>query len=94
MIIVRNVFIAKPGQASKLAALFKHAAAIGNMPKHRILTDMTGEFNRVVLEYEVADLPGVEAEMKNYMTNQAVRDALAGYTDLYLTGSRELLQVV
>jgi hypothetical protein len=94
MIIVRNVFVAKPGQASKLAAQFKSAAAIGKMPKHRVLTDMTGDFNRVVLEYEVADLPGVEAEMKNYMTNQAVRDALAGYTDLYVTGSRELLQVV
>ena len=94
MIVVRNVFIAKPGQASKLAALFKHAAGIGNMPRHRVLTDMTGDFNRVVLEYEVADLPGVEAEMRNYMTNRAVRDALQGYTDLYLTGSRELLQVV
>ena len=94
MIVVRNVFIAKPGQASTLAAMFKRAAGIGNMPRHRVLTDMTGDFNRVVLEYEVDGLAGVEAEMKNYMTNQAVRDALKGYTDLYVTGSRELLQIV
>jgi hypothetical protein len=93
MIIVRNVFIAKPGQASKLAALFKHAAAIGKMPKHRVLTDMTGDFNRVILEYEVNDLAGVEAQLKNYATNEALHAALKGYTDLYVSGTREMLQV-
>ena len=51
MIVVRNVFVAKPGQASKLAAMFKHAAESARMPGYRVLTDMTGEFNRVVLKF-------------------------------------------
>ncbi len=93
MIVVRNVFVAKPGMASKLAAQFKGAAAAAKMPNHRVLTDMTGEFNRVVLEYEVKDLAGVEAVMKDYGTNEALRNALKGYTDLYITGHRELLQI-
>ena len=92
MIIVRNIFICKPGNASKLAAQFKTAAAAANLPKHRVLTDLTGESNRVVLEYEVDNLAGVEAQMKNYATNEAMRTAMKGYTDLYLTAYRELLQ--
>jgi hypothetical protein len=57
-----------------------------------VLTDLTGEFNRVVLEYEVDTVAGFDAQMKEYATNEAFRTALKGYTDLYLTGSRELLQ--
>jgi hypothetical protein len=92
MIIVRNIFVAKPGNASKLAAQFKNAAAVGKLPRHRVLTDLTGEFNRVILEYEVENMSGVEAQMNNYATNEALRTALKGYTDLWMTGTRELLQ--
>ena len=92
MIIVRNTFIAKPGNASKLAAQLKTALAAGKVPKCRVLTDLTGDFNRVVMEYEVEDLSGVEANMKTYQTDPAVRAAMQGYTDLFITGSRELLQ--
>ena len=53
---------------------------------------MTGEFNRVVLEYEVESISDFEEQLKDYPTNEAVRSALKGYTDLYLTGHRELLQ--
>jgi hypothetical protein len=92
MIIVRNVFVATPGNASKLAAQFKKAAAAGSLPKHRVLTDLTGEANRVILEYEVANIGEFEAQLKNYATNEALRTAMKGYTDLYLTAHRELLQ--
>jgi hypothetical protein len=92
MIIVRNIFIAKPGNASKLAEQFKAAAKAANMPRHRVLTDMTGDLNRVVLEYEVDNLSGVESAMKEYATSDAMRAAMKGYTDLYHTAYRELLQ--
>jgi len=92
MIIVRSTFIAKPGNASKLAAQFKAAAATAKLPRHRVLTDLTGDFNRVILEYEVDSVAGFEAQMKEYATNEAFRAAMKGYTDLYLTGGRELLQ--
>ena len=94
MVIVRNTFIAKPGNASKLAAQFKAAAAAAKWPRYRVLTDLTGEFNRVVLEYEVDSIGGFEAQMKEYATSEVLRTALKGYTDLYVTGSRELLQTV
>ena len=93
MIIVRNCFVAKPGHASKLAAQLKEAAAMAGMPKHRVLTDLTGDFNRVVMEYEAENVSEFEARMKQYMTDEVLREKMKGYTDLWITGSREILQV-
>jgi hypothetical protein len=93
MLVVRNCFVAKPGNASKLATQLKEAAAVAKMPRHRVLTDLTGEFNRVILEYEAEDVGAFEERMKDYATNEAFRAKMKGYTDLWVTGSREILQV-
>jgi hypothetical protein len=52
MIVIRSCFVAKPGNASKLAAQLKEAA-----------------------------------------TDPAVREKMKGYTELWVTLSREILQV-
>ena len=93
MIVVQNIFIAKPGNASKLAAQIKDAATAANMPAFRVLTDLTGDFNRVVLEYDAADISEFETRLKEYMSNSVMREKMKGYTDLWITGSREILQV-
>jgi hypothetical protein len=93
MLVVRNCFTAKPGMASKLAAQLKEAAAIAKIPRHRVLTDLTGEFNRVILEIEVENVSGFEAQLNDYHTNQAFREKMKGYTDAWISGSRELLQI-
>jgi hypothetical protein len=93
MLVVRNCFIAKPGNASKLAAQIKEAGISAKIPHFRVLTDLTGEFNRVILEFEVENVAGFEAQLKDYGTNPAFRDKMKGYTDLYVTGHREILQI-
>ena len=93
MIVVRKCVVAKPGNASKLAAQLKEAAAVAKIPKYRVLTDLTGDFNRVILEYEAENIGEFEAQMKDYATNQEFRDKMKGYTDLYVTGGREILQI-
>jgi hypothetical protein len=93
MLVVRNSFIAKPGNASKLATQLKEAAAVAKIPNHRVLTDLTGKFNRVILEFEVENVSGFEARLKDYATNPAFREKMKGYTDLWTTGSREILQI-
>ena len=93
MLVVRNCFVAKPGNASKLAALLKEAASTAPIPNFRVLTDLTGDFNRVILEYEAENLAEFDARMKDYANNKEFRAKMAGYTDLYLTGHREILQV-
>jgi hypothetical protein len=93
MIIVRNCFVAKPGQASKLAAQLKESAAAARMPNHRVLTDLTGDFNRVIMEYEAENVAEFETRLKQYMTDPVMREKMKGYTDLWVTGNREILQV-
>jgi hypothetical protein len=94
MIVVRNCFVAKPGSASKLAAQLKDAATSANMARFRVMTDLTGDFNRVVLEYEAENIGEFEERMRDYNNNMALREKMRGYTDLYVTGSREIMQVM
>lgn len=94
MIVVRNCFVAKPGNASKLAAQLKDAATVAQPAgKFRVLTDLTGDFNRVILEFEGENMGEFEARMQDYASNEAFRNKMKGYTDLYITGSREILQI-
>lgn len=93
MIIVRNCFTAKPGNASKLAAQLKEAAGVANVPNYRVLTDVVGDMNRVVLEFEIDSIGAFEERLRDYSTNEAFREKMKGYTDLWLTGYRELMQV-
>ncbi|HKA01241.1 MAG TPA: hypothetical protein VKE70_32230 [Candidatus Solibacter sp.] len=91
MYVVRNSFVAKPGMASKLAAQLKSLS--GTLPKQRVLTDATGDFNRVVMEFEIESLSDLEARMQQYANDPEVKSKMQGYTDLWLTGSREIMRV-
>ena len=94
MIIVREVFIAKPGMASKLARMLK--SLMKEVPGARVsvMTDLTGQFNKVVMATEFDNLQAFENRMKEYGQNASLRDKMAGYTEMYITGKREIYQVV
>ena len=94
MIIIREFFAAKPGQAGKLAAMLKVVSAAAAPGKTRVMTDMTGRFNRVVMETEAESLTEFEERLKEYMSNPAWKAKMKGYTDLWTTGGREILRVV
>jgi hypothetical protein len=93
MFVIRNTFIAKPGCASKLAAQLKDAVASFQMPGGRVLTDLTGDFNRVVMEHTAESLAEFEKKMQEIMGSQVYREKMAGYTELWITGSRDILRV-
>ncbi len=80
--------------ASKLAAQIKASLEAGGIQRSRVLTDLTGEFNRVILEYEAENMTEFEASMQSYATNQPMREKLAGSTDLWVNGTREILRVM
>ena len=80
--------------AGKLAAHMKEIAIAGNLPDFRVLTDLTGEFNRVIMEFEVESAAAFEALFQEYSTDPQVREKSKGYLDWWTTGSRELLRVV
>jgi heme-degrading monooxygenase HmoA len=96
MIIVHDTFICKPGNASKLAKKFKEAMA-GDSDLVYVMTDMTGQFNRVVMVSRHESLAAYEQSWEKYKKDteamKKMTEAMAGYQDMYQTGSREIYQV-
>ena len=94
MVIVRNSFTAKPGQAGKLAAQLKEMAKAGNLRNSRIMTDLTGDFNQVIMEHEVESAAEFEELLTRYAADPQAREMAKGYTELWTTGRRELFRVI
>lgn len=96
MIIVHDIFICKPGQASKFAKLFKEVMA-GNDELVNIMTDLTGAYNKVVMVTKYNSLTAYEENFQKYMQDseemKKMKEKMKGYHDMYLTGSREIYQV-
>jgi lipoate synthase len=96
MIIIHDIFICKPGQASKVAKMFKDMMS-ESKELVRIMTDMTGQFNKVVMVTQYESLSDYELAMKKYMEpseeNKKMGEKMAGYTEMYQTGSREIYRV-
>lgn len=99
MLIIREIFTSKPGQASKLAKLFKKG--FGQDPNVRIMTDMVGNYNTVVMEMRVNSLEEFEKAMEEYRSGKPdpkmdpkVAEEMSKYTEMYLTGRREIYRIV
>ena len=97
MVIVREIFTAKPGQASKLAKLFRK----GFPQDTRVLTDLVGDYNTVVVEMQVESLAEFERQMEEYRSGKPdpkmdpkVAEEMSKYTEMYLTGRREIYRIV
>jgi len=82
MIIVRNTFIAKPGQAGKLAAQLKEMGNAGNLRDVRVMTDLTGEFNHVIMEHTVESAAEFEELLTRYSSDPQAREKAKCYIDL------------
>ena len=99
MLIIREVFTAKPGQASKLAKLFKKS--FGAEENVRVMTDLVGDYNTVVVEMQTKSLAEFEKQMEEYKSGKPdpkmdpkVAEEMSKYTEMYLTGRREVYQIV
>jgi len=99
MLVIREVFTAKPGQATKLAKLFKRMAdstAMGGT----VMTDVVGPYNTVVFERQLASLTDFEREMEEYRTGKvpdmdaSLMEEMKNYTELWLTGRREVYRIL
>ena len=96
MIIVHDIFICKPGNASKMAKMFKETMK-GQSDVVNIMTDMTGQYNKVVMVSKYKNLASYEKSFEKYMKAspelKKMMEKMSGYTDMYQTGSREIYKV-
>ena len=93
MIIVHDIFICKPGNGSKMAKMFKEAMA-ENKELVNVMTDMTGQFNKVVMVTQYQSLAEYEQSFEKYMQHseemKKMQETMKGYQDMYISGSREI----
>ena len=94
--MVHDTFICKPGNASKLAKLFKEVMA--DSPEFvNIMTDMTGQYNKVVTVSQYESLTAYEESWEKYKEDteamKKMNEKMKDYHEMYLTGSREIYQV-
>ncbi len=95
MIIVHDIFVCKPGNASKAAKMFKEASAHDkNMVQ--IMTDMTGQFHRVIMVSQFENLAAYEKAFEEYKnpTEEMKKsmEGMKGFNEMYVSGSREIYQ--
>ena len=94
MIIVRNISSPNRDRQASWAVHLKEMAKAGNLRNARVLTDLIGDFNHVVMEHEVESASEFEEMFKRYSSDPEVREKAKGYTELWNTGRRELFRIV
>lgn len=100
MIIVHDTFVCKPGNASKLAKLFKEWAELQHKRYNsRVMTDMTGQWHRVIMVSEFENLADYEKRTKEEMENPSpeekkmMEEKFKNMNEMYVSGSREIYKV-
>ena len=93
MIIVHDIFVCKPGNASKVATMFKDAMA-PDPHSVNVMTDVTGQYHRVIMVSQYKDLAEYEKnweQMRNPTKEmQEAMKKMDGFQEMYVSGSREI----
>jgi hypothetical protein len=97
MIQVHDTFICKPGNAGKIAKLAKENMPFDPKKGPYVLTDMTGQWHRVILLTNYDSLTAYEEDMKNMSKdtpeNKKMMEAFKGMNEMYVSGGREIYKV-
>lgn len=97
MIVVRDVFKLKYGQAKPAIAIMKEAREMfkkGGYPIERLMTDLTGEYYTLVMESSYKSLADYEASLKREMNDPAWQPLYERFKQLVQSGYREIFTVV
>ena len=92
MFVVQDTFKTKPGKANALIEIFTAAAprfAADGVHQHRVLVDHVADYWTVIFESTVENLDTYFA----FSENEEGREAMAGYMDLVVSGSRRIYRV-
>lgn len=96
MIVVHDIFVCKPGNASKLAKLFKEWTEVATQKNTTVMTDMTGQYHRVIVAATFESLADYEEQMKTMGQSEAEKKVMEKFNtmnDMYVSGEREIFKV-
>jgi hypothetical protein len=97
MYIIRELFHAKPGKAKDLVKMFKqavpHFEKSDEGKNFKVLTDITGNYWTVVVEFEVEDIGSFMKNIRSGTGTPELQQIMKGYIDLLEGGKREIFLV-
>lgn len=98
MIIVHDIFVCKPGNASKLAKLFREWADLekGRGFEITVMTDLTGQYHRVIMVTKHESLSTYDRDkdtMGDSPEHKKLMEKFKDMNDMYVSGSREIYRV-
>ena len=96
MIMVHDIFVCKPGNASKIAKLFKEWTEVSPEKNTNVMTDMTGQWHRVIVASTFDSLAAYEEAMKTMGQTEAEKKVMEKFKDMnemYVSGSREIFKM-
>jgi quinol monooxygenase YgiN len=95
MIIVHDIFVCKPGNAGKFAKLCKETMPAFPSTTH-VLTDMTGQFHRVIVVNQYEDLAAYQKSWEDMKSPtpemQKAMESMKDMNEMYVSGSREIFK--
>ena len=97
MILIRNIFRLKFGQAKPAVAAFQELRALLKKTgkSSRLLTDLAGPaFYTLVHEMEFESLADLEQQMKSMMSSDEFRPRYERFMQYCEAGSREIFNIV
>lgn len=98
MIVVRNIFRIKFGQAKPAIAAFKQGRALmkklGVNAESRLLTDLVGTSYTLVHELQFDSLSGFEQEIRKVLGSEEWRAWYDTFVPYCESGSREIFNLV
>ena len=97
MIIVRDLFHIQPDQMKKAKELIQEGREIMRRQGYssvRVMTDLTGDYYRLVLEGEYNSLADFESAMKKVQANRKWQQFYPKLRKLILGGHREIFTLV
>jgi hypothetical protein len=93
MILVRLVFQAKYGKAGELARNMAQEDMGPGAPKPRVLTDLSGQFDTVVMEMEVESLAAWEQGRQQAFSSPEFAESFQRSSELIVSGRAEFYTI-
>ena len=96
MLLIREVFNAKPGKAGELAKKFKQVIPFmekEGLKNTRVMTDFVAKYWTVVIESETEELARFEKEVRGFTSKPEVREIMKDYMLLVDGGYREVYKI-
>ncbi len=94
MIVIRNTFQLKFGKAKEAKAIIQQIREKEKGSPMRVLTDVTGPFFTLVLEFEEESLSTWEERQKNTLGMAELRPLFEKLYELTLSGHREIYNLI